>query len=136
MKFKIRPHFFKKKIFTVIFEALRFWKQSSHCVKSVQIRSYFRPNTGKYEPETTTIWTLFTQHQDRARFYRWQIVFMGPQSSPSPPFAILLLFLRITFYRNGWNEIFLIKAILDFVNPNGIFFSYIFFQSKLLESEA
>ena len=125
--------FLKKIILTVIFEALRFWNTAWNVSKYGVISDRIQKNMNQKQPR---IWTLFKQYQDRARLYRWKIVFMGPQSSPSPPFAILLLFLLITFYRNGWNETFLIKAILDFVNPNGIFFSYIFFQSKFLGSEA
>ena len=43
-----------------------------HCVKSVQIRSFFwsvfRPNTGKCGPEKISIWTLFTQCQFRSLY--------------------------------------------------------------------
>ena len=129
MKFKIRPHFFEKRYLQLFLKHYDFgsrvhtaWKVSKYGVISDRIQK----NTNQKQPR---IWTLFTQYQDRARLYRWQIVVMGPQSSPSPPFAILLLFLRITFDRNGWNETFSINSILDFVNPNGIFF-YIYFCPK------
>ena len=39
----------------------RMTRNEEHCVKSIRIRSFSGPNTGKYGPEKLRIWTISAQ---------------------------------------------------------------------------
>ena len=97
-------------------------------MKSVQIRSFFTSDTGKYGPKKLCIWTLFTYSHSFKKFLKQKLMFLHSKFNRYFTLVIVcestittsFLWFGITSFENIHGIISLQEELLVTISPLGI----------------